>query len=87
MVGYSKQWCEIWDKDDDLFNFDLDLVISEMNHGQYHPVTCNGLGLKCIHKDAHGGVWAAFSQSGETYTNWRRYNNIIIEEKKKANKK
>ena len=83
MSGYSKQWCDIWNKNV-ASSFDIDSIAYNMNRGEDYPIVCKGFQFKCIHKDAHGVIWVAFNQSGNNYSSWKRYNTLLIEEKNKA---
>jgi hypothetical protein len=84
MVGYSKQWCELWDQSK-TYDFDIDKITKELYRGNYYPIKCEGFGFLCIYKDSHGRKWLAFGEKDGNYHNWKRYSGLIIQEKKRLN--
>ncbi len=83
MTQYSKQWCEIWDTERK-WDFDIDVIAKDLYRERYFPIACEGLKLKCIHKDSHGNIWLGFIENNGYYTGWKRYTQVINEEKIKA---
>ena len=47
MVGYSKQWCELWDQSK-AYDFDIDKITKELYRGNYYPIKCEGFGFLCL---------------------------------------
>ena len=86
MGEFSKQWCEIWDPSMP-HSFDIEAIAKDMLRDRYYPIVCEGLGFNCIHKDAHGILWLAYSyDAAGNSTNWKRYKAIIVEQTQTASK-
>jgi hypothetical protein len=84
MARFSKQWCDLWDPETS-YDFDIDNIVKDLSRGRDYPITCEGFGFLCIHKDGHGRVWLSFQQKEGRYTNWTRYSSLMIQQRNKKN--
>lgn len=76
MTEFSKQYCERH-MPEKQWDFDIDVIISELKEGYFIPQICEGYGFCYIRKEEGGEVLLGFRDFTTDEINWKSYADVV----------